>query len=346
LQHIEKGQRHVIVDYKQQLLKRKNVVTIAILILLVAIIIRDLYLDEQDDIEKDYVEKVLSKAQKNLNAKAIHTIIEKIGTKRNFSFIVLGDNQGRLGTFKKVVKEALGHKPDFIIHTGDMTSSGKDYQYLDFMQALKNIAVPVVCIIGNHDDNNLGKQSFSYIFGPHNFYFPINDYLFVFLDNNEANTIKDFVKLGDSTSLQMSNKFEDGFDDHQMQQLEILLQKRKKTFITMHKPPPIKPFLFHSFDRNSSRFLEFQLNKKIIVFYSLYFFDTPARPDKPFDPPVHVMIKAADNTAFLLCIESGNRAKGIMQCGPAHGFSRVAGRLSNLCTVNPSEGRAMINPHW
>jgi len=262
-----KGQRYIMVDIKQQFLKRQKVISIAILILLAGIIIRELYRDQQDDIEEYYVEKVLSKAPKNLNAEAIHKILKNIGTKQNFSFIVLGDSQGRFRTFKKVVKEALGHKPDFIINTGDMTSSGKSHQYVDFIRELKNIAVPIVCIIGNHDDNNLGEQCFAHIFGPHNFYFSINDYLFVFLDNNEDNTIIDFVELGDSASLQKNYEFEDGFDDHQIEQLEILLQKTKKTFTTMHKPPPIEPFLFHSFDRNSRSFLDLMRRFKDTVEY-------------------------------------------------------------------------------
>jgi 3',5'-cyclic AMP phosphodiesterase CpdA len=256
-----------MVDIKQQFLKRKKVIAIAILILLVGIIIRELYSDAQDDIEEYYVYKVLSKAPKNLNAEAIHKIQENIGIKKNFSFIVLGDSQGQLETFKKVVKEALGHKPDFIINTGDMTSSGKYHQYVDFIRELKNIVVPVVCIIGNHDDNNLGEQCFTHIFGPNNFYFSINDYLFVFLDNTVDNTSLDFVELGDSASLQKSYGFEGGFDNHQIEQLKILLRKGKKTFISMHKPPPIEPFLFHSFHRNSSSFLDLMRRFKDSVEY-------------------------------------------------------------------------------
>jgi len=61
--------------------------------------------------------------------------------------------------------------------------------------------------------------------------------------------------------------FEEGFNDHQIEQLEILLKKSTKAFITMHQPPPIAPFLFHSFHRNSSKFLNLMKNYKDAVEY-------------------------------------------------------------------------------
>jgi len=255
------------VDIKQQISKRKRVISVSILVLLVGIIIYDLYREEQEDIEEYYVEKVLAKAPRNLNAEAIHKILKKIDNEQNFSFVVLGDSQRRFKTFRKVVKEALKHKPDFIINTGDMTGSGKYHQYVEFINELKKIDAPVISIIGNHDDNNLGAQCFAHIFGPHNFYFSINDFLFVFLDNNENNTVMDFVELGDPASLRKSFEFEDGFDDHQIEQLAMLLKKGKQAFISMHKPPPIEPFQFHCFHRNSSSFLELMRRFKDTVEY-------------------------------------------------------------------------------
>ena len=101
---------------KQKVLARKRIITISILVLLVGIIIRDLYREEQEDIEEYYVEKVLSKAPKNLNAKAIHKIQKSLNTRNDFSFVVLGDSQGRFKTFRKVVKDALKHKPNFFVN--------------------------------------------------------------------------------------------------------------------------------------------------------------------------------------------------------------------------------------
>jgi len=187
-------------NIKKMFLKRKKVITITILVFLASIIFRDLYIKEQEDKEEDYVENILPKAPENLNAKAINTIIKNVDKKQRFKFIVLGDSQGQSKKFKKVLKEALTHKPDFIIHAGDMTTGGKYQQYVEFTNELKKSSVPIICIIGNHDNNHRGEQIFAHIFGPHNFYFSINDYMFVFLNNNENNTVQDFLNLENFTN--------------------------------------------------------------------------------------------------------------------------------------------------
>lgn len=239
----------------QRFIRWKRIVLPAAIIVLAGIVVRDLYTDQKDDIEEYYVEEVLRKTPQNLNAAAIGAIRGAIGARGDFQFIVLGDSQGRQSVFRKILTHAMQHKPDFIIHTGDMTSSGKYHQYLEFVDMLEETPVPVVCILGNHDDNNLGEQCFANLFGPHNYYFTLGQYLFAFLDNNESDTLVDCVDLGEEKNAARSYAFEDGLADHQIEYLQQLMKQGRKTFITMHKPPPVEPFRFHSFERNTDRFL-------------------------------------------------------------------------------------------
>ena len=66
-----------------------------------------------------------------------------------------------LNTFhslQHVMKSVLGYKPDLVVFTGDIVDLAEAEAYLNVKSILENVAVPVFCIPGNHDDPQLLKQ--------------------------------------------------------------------------------------------------------------------------------------------------------------------------------------------
>lgn len=83
-------------------------------------------------------------------------------------FLVYGDSRSNPKTHTKVAREFLKHKPDFILHTGDLVARGKDYSLWgrEFFDPLKGIIdhVPLLPAIGNHEED--GTNYFAYFHLP------------------------------------------------------------------------------------------------------------------------------------------------------------------------------------
>lgn len=83
-------------------------------------------------------------------------------------FIAYGDSRSNPQTHAAVARHFLRHKPDFILHTGDLVARGRDYslwsrEYFDPLQGIID-HVPVLPAIGNHEDN--GTNYFAYFHLP------------------------------------------------------------------------------------------------------------------------------------------------------------------------------------
>ncbi|MCX5895015.1 MAG: metallophosphoesterase [Proteobacteria bacterium] len=213
----------------------------------------ELWEDGADERENYYVDQLLSNPPQNLNIKAITRLQEVLKGKDAFRFAVLGDNRYNFGQLKKVLTAAAKDKPDFIIHTGDSTSSSKYHQYMKLLASIEGFDIPMIFILGNHDVNNRGVTCFLHIFGPSNFCFDINSYRFIFTDNALENTDPEFARLPDDGHKTYSA--DRGIDNGKMRDLEKLLQGSAHNFIIMHLPPPVEPFRFHSFDKNGEHFV-------------------------------------------------------------------------------------------
>ena len=193
--------------------------------------------------------RYLATAPKNLNMIAIENIQQSVMERDDFSFVVLGDNRGNPAIFQCVLKEAVQHKPDFIIHTGDLTTWGRYDEYMAALEITENYQVPIVFIIGNHEMvSKYGVRWFKHIFGPLNFYFDIGRYRFVCINNNNE-VVELFFEKFTGKAKEVDKK------DEGIKNLETLLHVKKQNFIVMHVPPPADIFRFHSFFRNSELFM-------------------------------------------------------------------------------------------
>jgi hypothetical protein len=160
------------------------------------------------------------------NKKEISLI--KVQNPKDFTFAVLGDNKGDYSVFEPLLNDiAYSTEIAFAIDEGDLVNEGERRLYRRFFKQLKrNLTIPFLTAIGNHDLNNGSSSNYQEIFGPTYYTFEVGQSYFIVLD---ATT-------------------EAGFDKTERKWLEDELktaQTSKARFIFMHVPP---------FDPRGSRF--------------------------------------------------------------------------------------------
>jgi len=71
------------------------------------------------------------------------------------TFVVYGDSRGHPEHHRKLVEQIIKIRPDFIIHTGDLVTSGRRYRLWgpEFFEPLKGLveSVPIYITKGNHE---------------------------------------------------------------------------------------------------------------------------------------------------------------------------------------------------
>jgi len=96
------------------------------------------------------------------------------------TFLVYGDSRTDPKTHRKVVEQMMKKKVDFVVHCGDLVSSGDRYEQFgpQFFEPVKGLAetVPLYIAKGNHEGNSGNfeklliptgeKNSFSFDYGP------------------------------------------------------------------------------------------------------------------------------------------------------------------------------------
>ena len=152
------------------------------------------------------------------NKKAISKI--KVVGLNDFTFAVFGDNKGNYSIFEPLLRDiAQDREILFAIDVGDLVSGGKRGQYRRFLkQVQKDLAIPFLTAIGNHDLNNGSDNNYREIFGPTYYAFQVGQRYFIVLD---ATT-------------------ESGFDKVELQWLQNELKKAQTSrscFVFMHVPP-------------------------------------------------------------------------------------------------------------
>jgi len=148
--------------------------------------------------------------------------------KKEFSFIVFGDNKNSIKTFGSLINKI--NKEDFLfaVACGDLVYDGNKEKYNFVLRQLKKIDKPVLTVIGNHEIADNGRGNYYNIFG--NFYYSFivgNSYFIILDDANEKE-----------------------LDSWQMEWLRNELEKSKKfqyRFLFMHVP------LFDPRDKKSGK---------------------------------------------------------------------------------------------
>ena len=127
-----------------------------------------------------YAETSASLAQRLDKLKNIHG---------RFSFVVIGDTRSGGVNYSKLVKRAMGYRPDFMVNTGDMVFLPDQTLWADFWRRSKPVTVPYFLIVGNHDvDDFMGEDLYKEevdLPGNKLYYsFTVGNSLFVCLDSN------------------------------------------------------------------------------------------------------------------------------------------------------------------
>ena len=198
--------------------------------------------------------KKLGKLPSNLNIENVKRIQTSINPSR-FKFILIGDSHGNHKILNRVIKKALLHKPDFIVHLGDLTKQGKLRHYVKELNFIKkNVPCPFILVVGNHDYYNNGFISYAHIFGPLDFYFDIGKYRFICIDNNFIEKVEKFVYLPD---YDMEWEEITGVDEEKMALLDLFLKEESRVnIILLHQPPPLDRWEHHAFKDNGKEFID------------------------------------------------------------------------------------------
>lgn len=124
---------------------------------------------------------------RDLNIKAIEQISSR-PQKSTFTFLVISDTQIALGELKDFVKYANKHYQDdeiaFVLHGGDITDFGANYEYNDYYNDIKKLKFPNISAIGNHDMLGNGSEIYRKYFGPDNFTFRYGNNTFIVFNSN------------------------------------------------------------------------------------------------------------------------------------------------------------------
>lgn len=125
------------------------------------------------------------------------------------------DGKWLRGELQKAIAE---HRPDILVHTGDVTLDGAESEWQAFVEAMKDISVPLEYVWGNHD-MPLKKTEFAK--GGLTHYRDIGNYRLIFID-----TAYDGPFVGSYTSIPES----------EFAAIRATAETKKKILIFAHHP--------------------------------------------------------------------------------------------------------------
>lgn len=122
---------------------------------------------------------------KNINAENIRLIEESCQGKETLKFVWMGDTQRWYDETKKMVRHINERGDiDFVMHGGDITDFGMGKEFDWIHREMKNLKVPYVALIGNHDILGNGHDYFLKMYGEVNMAFTAGHTRFVCLNTN------------------------------------------------------------------------------------------------------------------------------------------------------------------
>jgi len=108
----------------------------------------------------------------------------KVVEEDHFSFAVFGDNRNSRAVFEDLLK-MIDHDPDiqFAIGLGDFVERGSKGRYRYFInQVNRNLGIPLLTAIGNHETQGKGREIYREVFGPFYYSFQLGKHYFIVLD--------------------------------------------------------------------------------------------------------------------------------------------------------------------
>lgn len=138
-----------------------------------------------------------------INAENIAEIKALTDGRDEISFAVISDTQRWYDETEDAVADINSRGGvDFVLHTGDLSDFGAKLEFELQRDILEKLAVPYVCLLGNHDCVATGKQVFNKIFGEDDFVFTAGNVQFVCVNTNAlefdySQAVPDLSFLGD-----------------------------------------------------------------------------------------------------------------------------------------------------
>ena len=113
--------------------------------------------------------------------------IERVDVDYPFSFVVAGDSGAwpdptADAIFTQLISQIarLDPAPVFFANLGDFAGPGTVARHEDYLDLVKPLSIPNICVVGNHDlDDGAGAETFAQIHGPMNFDFAYGHTRFV-----------------------------------------------------------------------------------------------------------------------------------------------------------------------
>jgi len=122
----------------------------------------------------------------DLNQQAIDRLTT-IPQNDTFSFLIISDTQIAYDELEAFVKHANQIPQDsvaFVLHGGDFTDYGANFEYNLYYDDIKKLKFPVIGTIGNHDMLGNGRGIFNRYFGPEDFSFNYGNTTFIVFNSN------------------------------------------------------------------------------------------------------------------------------------------------------------------
>lgn len=121
-----------------------------------------------------------------LNDKAIKKI-QPLG-KDTFNFLIISDTQVAYDELEDFVDHSnskySSDEISFILHGGDFTDYGANFEYNIYYDDIKKSKFPVIGTIGNHDMLSNGRKIYNEYFGAENFSFSFGNNRFIVFNTN------------------------------------------------------------------------------------------------------------------------------------------------------------------
>lgn len=122
---------------------------------------------------------------RRVNSVNVQRIEEAMCGRTSYRFAVISDTQRCYDDTHDAVAaiDARGDV-DFVIHCGDVSDFGATREFMWQRDILNRLAMPYVCLLGNHDCLGTGEESFSEVFGDPDFAFTVGTTRFICLNTN------------------------------------------------------------------------------------------------------------------------------------------------------------------
>lgn len=139
-------------------------------------------------------EKYIALTEENLER--IHAL--SVSDSKPFKVALLSDTHYHFAKLDEAISDINKRNYfDFVVVTGDIADNGLKQEFVFFHEHMKNLAIPYVTVIGNHDYLSNGEVVYEEMFGAYNYSFVFNNVKLVMFDNVrwESEKVPDFVWL-------------------------------------------------------------------------------------------------------------------------------------------------------